>query len=168
MQDVRCRLVAAVQSEVRFPWINVSVPVVLTYTDLTGEEHQAIAGMANWSEGLRTLIERACFANYLEKAEAIGAQPPTVPVIKQPSDIWGHINVKSVRPQGRDLVVVYAEPDWDENLHHEWCVQGVDRLLYVGQVLCYPAGGYGDVESGNSALNFEETITRLGHLPQQW
>jgi hypothetical protein len=153
---------------VQFPWINASIPVDLTYTHLTGEEHRALGNMAKWSQGLQNSIERACFANYLEKVEAIGAEPPTVPVIKRPGDVWKHIQIKSVRPQGADLVVVYVEPSWDDTLHLEWCIQGTDRLLYVGQVLCYPADGYEGIKSGNNARNCEETIVRLGHLPQRW
>jgi hypothetical protein len=155
-------------NHVVFPWIHVSVPVDVTFSELTGEEHIALRSMRDWTAGLRTSIERACFADYLEHVEAIDGQPPTVPVIKRPSEVWEHIQVRSVRPQGADLVVVYAEPSWDDNLHHEWCIQGNDRLLYVGQFLGYSADSYGEIESGNSARNYDQTIARLGHLPQAW
>ena len=163
-----CRMEPRLPEVVPFPWINTSVPVDLSSTAESGEEHLALENIEKWTDGLRTSIERACFANYLEKVEAIGAEPPTVPVIKRPRDIWRHIEIESVRPQGRDLIVVYAVPEWDDNLHHEWCIKGTDRLLYVGQFLDYPADSYGDIESGNSALDYDETIARLEHLPQQW
>jgi hypothetical protein len=152
-----------------FPWLNVPVQVDSTFSDLTGEEHLALRNMGNWTDGLRTALERACFADYLEKIEAIGAQPPTVPVIKCPNEIWNHVRVESVRPEGADLIVVYAEPSWQIDLCHEWCIEGSDRLLYVGPFLGYSPSSYATIEAGmNSARNYDETIARLAHLPQDW
>jgi len=158
----------ALPDRVTFPWTNASVPVDVSSSDLTGEEHIALSGMSSWTEGLRISIERACFADYLDMVWAIDAKPPTVPVIKRPSEVWSHIQIRSVTPQGTELVLVYAEPRWDENLHHEWCIRGKDRLLYVGQFLGYSADAYGRIEHGNRARNYDETIARLEHLPQGW
>ncbi|MCO6046726.1 hypothetical protein NG895_22750 [Aeoliella sp. ICT_H6.2] len=153
----------------RFPWLNVEVKVVDDFTEPTGEEHLALANMERWSDSLRTRIERACFADYLDKVDAIAATPPTVPVIKRPEHIWRHVEVESVRAQGPELVVVYAVPEWDIEEQHEWCIHGTDDLIYVGQVLCYyPNGYYGIEDFTNSARDYDEIIEKLEHLPQEW
>jgi hypothetical protein len=128
----------------------------------------AISGIERWSNNLREKIERACFAHYLEHVNAIGARPPIVPLINAPPGVWSHIDIKAIRPFGSDVVVVYAVPDWDVDEQLEWCIQGAESLIYVGQVLCYDADGYFNIESGNSARNFEQVIAALGHLPSDW
>src|SRR5581483_4457757 len=121
----------ALPDKVKFPWIDAEVNVVDDFTEPTGEEHLALAGMMRWSDSLRTKIERACYADYLDKVDAIAASPPTVPVIKRPADIWAHVKVSSVRPQGPDMIVVYAVPEWDVEEQHELCIKGSDDLVYV-------------------------------------
>jgi hypothetical protein len=41
-------------------------------------------------------------------------------------------------------------------------------LLYVGQFLDYSGDSYRSIRDGNSAVSYEETIARLGHIPQSW
>jgi hypothetical protein len=159
----------ALPEKVLFPWIEAEVEVVDDFTEPTGEEHLALARIARWSDSLRTKIERACFADYLDKVDAIAAAPPTVPVIKQASEIWAHVEVSSVRAQGKELIVVYAVPEWDIEEQHEWCIKGTDDLVYVGQVLCYDPDAYCDIDDfTNRALNYDEVIEKLGHLPLRW
>jgi hypothetical protein len=151
-----------------FPWVLARVPVEQDPEESIGGEETAIENMSKWTEGLRTAIERACFADYLQKIEDIGAEPPTVPAIKAASQVWNHIELQSVRAFGPNIVVVYAVPAWDEDLHHEWCIEGTDTLLYVGQFLDYSGDSYRSIRDGNSAVSYEETIARLGHIPQSW
>jgi hypothetical protein len=156
-------------SKVTFPWISIEVDVDGGLEEPTDEECEAIANMAAWTDSLRTKLERACFADYLAKIYAIDAKPPTVPVIKEPEHVWQHVDVRTVCPQGRDFIVVYAVPEWDLDEHHEWCVHGTDELVYVGQVISYSAEGYFDIdETINRARNYDEIIQQFGHLPLQW
>ncbi|MFC4309897.1 DUF6985 domain-containing protein [Steroidobacter flavus] len=157
-----------IPTDLVFPWVLTRVPVKWDPEDAIGGEEAALQNIPRWTDGLRIAIERACFADYLQKIDDIAAEPPTVPVIKSPSQVWSHIELQSVRPFGPDIVVVYAVPAWDENLHHEWCVEGTDTLLYVGQFLGYSGDGYRSLQHGNAAVSYEETIARLGHLPQSW
>ena len=153
-----------------FPWVLTRVPVKQAPEGSIDADETAIRNISRWTDRLRSAIERACFADYLQKIEDIGAEPPTVPVIKTASQVWNHIELQSVRTIGPSIVVVYAVPAWDENLHHEWCIEGIDTLLYVGQFLYYysSSDGYRSSDGGNSAVSYEETIARLGHLPQSW
>jgi hypothetical protein len=41
-----------------------------------------------------------------------------------------------------DRLVVYVVPDWDADEHLEWCIEGADKLVYVGQFLGYSVDGY--------------------------
>ena len=148
-----------------FPWLGVAVPVRVDES-ATGDEEVALKSMADWTPVLRTALERACFADYLGKIESIDAEPPTVPIIGKPSEIWKHIRIDSVRPEGCSHVIVYAVPSWQETLHHEWCIEGTATLHYVGQFLDYSADGYHGLKS--SAVGYDEVIDRLGHLPQSW
>jgi hypothetical protein len=97
-------------------------------------------------------------------------EPPTVPVIKQPSEIWQHVDIKSVRAQGPDLIVVYAVPEWDFDEQHEWCIRGTEELVYVGPFLDYSPAGYDDIDEDNPnrARNFDKIIEELRHLPLEW
>lgn len=152
-----------------FPWTLTRVPIARDPVESTGGEETAIQNISKWTDRLRIALERACFADYLQKIEDIGAEPPTVPAIKTASQVWNHIELQSVRAIGPNVVVVYAVPAWDENLHHEWCIEGTDTLLYVGQFLDYDSGdAYRSIRAGNSAVAYEETIARLGHIPQSW
>lgn len=155
--------------KVTFPWLNVEVDVKPDSDDVTGEEHLAIANMMTWTDSLRIKLERACFADYLDKVYSIAAKPPTVPAIKAPEQTWRHVEIRTVRPQGAAVIMVYAVPEWDIEEHHEWCIQGIDELVYVGQFLGYSADGYFDLnESINRARNYNKIIDELGHIPLQW
>jgi hypothetical protein len=153
---------------VLIPWIESAIQVECVLDEVTGEESQALAEISNWTDSLKVAIERACFANYLEKIEDIGVEPPTVPVIKFPAEVWNHIEIESVRAQGKDLVVVYVVPAWDIDLQQEWCVEGTSKLHYVGQFLDYSPEAYRDIDTFNSAKNCEEIIARLAHIPLAW
>jgi hypothetical protein len=155
---------------VNFPWINKTVRVrVDEMDDLTGEEHLALANMVHWTPALKTCIERACFADYLKMIYAIDATPPTVPVIKAPADIWAHVEIQDVHAEG-NFVIVYAMPEWDETLQHEWCIEGTNTLHYVGQFVDWSADGYVNdfFSDSNSAVDYDAVIERLGHIPQAW
>lgn len=91
---------------------------------------------------MRKQIEEACFANYQEKADSIGLE--TLPKIRQAAQVWRHMKILSIRidPTVMDRVVVYVVPAWDEDEHLEWCIEGGDKLVYVGQFLGYPVDGY--------------------------
>lgn len=153
-------------STVAFLWLGVRVPVRIDEDHATGEEANALAAMAHWTPGLRVAIEKSCFADYLERAWSIGAGPTTFPVIKAPADIWKHVQIDSVRPEGNSHVIVYAMPSWQETLHHEWCIEGIDTLHYVGQFLGYPADGYRAQES--ASVDPDAVIARLGHFTRSW
>ncbi|HEY4368647.1 MAG TPA: hypothetical protein VGN07_15535 [Steroidobacteraceae bacterium] len=104
---------------------------------MTPNNSSAIQNISKWTDELRIAIERACFADYLQKIEDIGAEPPTVPIIKTASEVWSHIELQSVQAFGPNIVVVYAVPEWGENLHHEGCIEDTDKLPYVGQFIDY-------------------------------
>jgi len=167
MSDAR-KIRMTLPETIVFPWLGISVPVEAHPDDVTGEENIALANMNQWTHELKTKLELACYADYLRKIEAVDAEPPTVPVISTPSDIWKHVEVVSVRPEGRSHVIVYAVPAWSDTLHHEWCIEGVDRLVYVGQFLHYSAQAYLEITEDNSARGYEEVIARLGHVPRAW
>ena len=119
------------------PFVKRKVPV-----DVDFKNHPAIQSLAKWGPKLRKQIEEACFANYQEKLASIGAE--ALPKIRQPSHVWKHMKIQSVRIDTTvpDRIVVYVVPDWDEEEHLEWCIEGADRLVYVGQFLGYPVDGY--------------------------
>lgn len=54
------------------------------------------------------------------------------------------MEIKSVRidPTVPDRLVVYVVPDWDESEHMEWCVEGAEKVVYIGQFLGYSVDGY--------------------------
>jgi hypothetical protein len=74
-----------IPTDVIFPWVLTRVPVKQDPEELIGGEETAIRNISRWTDRLRIAIERACFADYLQKIEDIGAEPPTVPVIKTAS-----------------------------------------------------------------------------------
>jgi hypothetical protein len=104
--------------------------------------HPAIESLAEWGPKLQEQIEEACFANYQDKLASVGLG--TLPKIRQPSHVWKHMEVRSVRidPTVPDRIVVYVVPEWDDDEHLEWCVEGVDKLVYVGQFLGYAVDRY--------------------------
>ncbi|GLQ98675.1 hypothetical protein [Dyella mobilis] len=158
----------ALPETVTFPWLGVSVPVQVDSDFATGEERIALDNIGLWTPSLKISLERACFADYLTKVYEIGAEPPTVPVIKRPQDIWRHITINSVRLEGKAHVIVYAVPSWHEDLHHEWCIEGTDTLHYVVQFLACSAEGYDIIDSTNSARGYDAVIERFSHIPQSW
>lgn len=123
--------------EVAIPFTRGKVPVVVDF-----ENHPAIQAIANWGPVLKRKIEEACFAHYRDKVESIG--PASLPSIRRPSEVWKHLEFRHVRidPTVQNRVVVYVVPDWDEEEQMEWCIQGTDRLVYLGQFLQYPVAGY--------------------------
>jgi hypothetical protein len=162
--------------QIVFPWINRPVSVYEVDED-EAQDTRALATISTWTDGLRVKLERACWADYLDKVYMLEAEPPDVPVITEPGQVWEHIVLHSVRPQGADYVVVYAEPAWDDSLHHEWVIQAPDQLHYVGQYLKYSVTdddrerGKGYFRCGadeNRALNYEELIAEHSHIPRQW
>ena len=80
--------------------------------------------MAHWGPDLKRKIEEACFADYRDKVASIG--PESLPRIRRPNEVWKHLEVRHVRidPIVKDTVVVYVVPDWDEEVHMEWCIRG--------------------------------------------
>jgi Domain of unknown function (DUF6985) len=125
------------RQEVTMPFVKRKVPV-----DVDFKNHPAIQSLGKWGPKLKTQIEEACFANYQNKVASLG--PETLPKIRQPSHVWKHMNVQSVRidPTVMDRLVVYVVPDWDEDEHLEWCIEGAEKLVYVGQFLGLPVHGY--------------------------
>ena len=123
--------------EVVMPFIKRKVPVVVDV-----ENHPAIEALSEWGPALRKEIEEACFADYRDKVDLIG--PESLPKIRQPSHVWKHMKVQNVRidPTVPDRLVVYVVPAWDESEHMEWCIQGTDKLVYVGQFRGYSVDGY--------------------------
>ena len=123
--------------EVAVPFVKGKVPVVVDIAN-----HPAIKAVAQWGPELKRKIEEACFGNYRDKVESIG--PESLPRIRRPSEVWKHLEIRHVRidPSVKNRVVVYVVPDWDEEEQMEWCIQGTDRLVYVGQFLQYPVDGY--------------------------
>ena len=119
------------------PFLKRKVPV-----DVDFKNHPAIQSLPKWGPRLRKQIEEACFANYRDKLGSVG--PEALPKIRQASHVWKYMKVQSVRidPTVLDRVVVYVVPDWDESEHMEWCVEGADKLIYVGQFLGYSVDGY--------------------------
>jgi len=119
------------------PFVKRKVPVEVDF-----KNHPAIQSLGKWGPGLRKQIEEACFANYQGKLASIGAE--TLPKIRQPSQVWKYMKVQSVRIDSTvmDRVVVYVVPEWDEEEQMEWCIEGADKLVYVGQFLGYPVDGY--------------------------
>jgi hypothetical protein len=125
------------RQEVAMPFVKRRVPVMVDF-----KNHPAIESLPKWGPKLRKQIEDACFANYQDKLASIG--PKALPKIRQPSHVWKHMKVQCVRidPTVPDRIVVYVVPDWDESEHMEWCIEGINKLVYVGQFLAYPVDRY--------------------------
>ena len=123
--------------ELRLPFVKGKVQVVVDF-----KNHPAIKAIAQWGPELKQKIEEACFANYCDKVASIG--PESLPRIRHAKEIWKHLEFRHVRidPNAKDIVVIYLVPAWDEDEHMEWCIQGTDNLIYVGQFLGYPVNGY--------------------------
>jgi hypothetical protein len=123
--------------EIRFPFAKDKVPVVVDF-----KNHPAIKAIAQWGPELKQKLEEACFANYRDKVASIGSE--SLPRIRRAREIWKHLAFRHVRidPNVKDIVVIYLVPAWDESEHMEWCIQGTDKLIYVGQFLGYPVNGY--------------------------
>src|SRR6476620_1797087 len=107
------------RQEVTMPFLNRKVPVQVDF-----KKHPAIQTLAKWGPQLQHQIEQACFANYQAKLASIG--PESLPKIRQPSHVWKHLTIESIRidPAVMDRVVVYVVPGWDESEHMEWCIEG--------------------------------------------
>lgn len=128
------------EQEVAIPFVKGKVPVVIDF-----KNHPAIKTIAEWGLELKRKIEEACFLSYREKVASIG--PESLPRIRRANEIWKHLEIRHIRidPSVKDIVVIYVIPAWDESEHMEWCVQGTDKLIYVGQFLAYPVNGYQNV-----------------------
>jgi PP-loop superfamily ATP-utilizing enzyme len=136
--------------EVPNPFAKGKIPVVVEV-----QNHPAIKGIAEWGSALKRKIEEACFAEYRQKVASIG--PESLPRIRRASEIWKHIEFKQVRidPNVTDTVVFYVISTWDQDEHMEWCIRGTDQLIYVGQYLGYPVGGYAGLNTGMSVSSIE-------------
>ena len=157
---------ADIPDSIVFPWLNRSVSTQLP-DEPDGNEHLALNRMSSWPDELRDLLERACFANFLDMVYAIDASPPTVPAIKTVSGVWDHMDIRVVTPHGAEHILVYVVPEWDEDEHMEWCFRG-DKLLYVGQFLGYSPNGYDGFDESANPDHIDRTITEYGHLPDAW
>ena len=87
-------------------------------------------------------LEEACFAHYRERVASIG--PESLPRIRRPKEVWKYVAFRHVRidPMVKDTVVIYVVPEWDEDNHMEWCVQGTNKLVYAGEFVGGPVSVY--------------------------
>jgi len=154
-------------SMVKWPWSEQLVPVDLAWVDVCGKENEVLEQLQSWKLELRIEIERAVFASYLEKIYMVDAQPGTVPFVSSPEKVWGFIEIQSIAPHYPDVLVIYAIPEWDFDLQHEWCIKG-GRLIYVGQVLCYGANGYERIVEGNYAVDAESIIEKYSYVLERF
>jgi hypothetical protein len=137
---------ASSTSQVKIPFLKVKVPVVVDI-----DRHPAIELISQWGEGLKNKIADACFAQYRDKVASIG-QAPSLPRIRQATEVWKHLEIREVRIDASipDTVVVYVIPAWDIDEQMEWCTRGRDELVYVDQVLYYRVDGYAKPGSAQS------------------
>jgi hypothetical protein len=125
------------RQEIAIPYTKGKVPVVVDF-----ENHPGIEAIAQWGPDLKRKIEEACFAHYRERVASIG--PESLPRIRRPKEVWKYVAFRHVRidPMVKDTVVIYVVPEWDEDNHMEWCVQGTNKLVYAGEFVGGPVSVY--------------------------
>lgn len=157
---------------VRFPCTNELVSVNLSFNieDISDNELQSLASMADWDDEVCEQMELAAFGHYLETIECIDPDPSWFPVIKKPADIWKHCSICHVRPYGKKVLVVYATCPWEED-GLEWCVKAGD-LVFLGNAAFWPASdGVGGYFKKTYRQNTEDLITQIAErkkLIKRW
>jgi hypothetical protein len=123
---------------VRFPCTGELVNVCLTFNvdDVSEEELQSLASMAEWQAEVCSQMELAGYGHYLQIVESIAPDPSWFPVIKRPTDIWKHCSVCHIRPYKRNVIIVYATCSWEED-GLEWCIRR-GELISLGNAAFWP------------------------------